>query len=146
METDDVGEECLRHRLGRVRVRQGNEMCILAEAVYHREDDGLAADARQRFDEIHGDVRPYPLRHRQGQQQAGRVLMVGLVALADCTATNQILHHTFHVRKMEVAPESVQGALYALMAFLVDRHQDLLEQRGGGRNVQPARIVDEAVG
>jgi hypothetical protein len=47
---------------------------------------------------------------------------------------------------MEVAPESVQGALYALMAFLMDSHQDLLEQRGGGLNVQPARIVDEAVG
>jgi hypothetical protein len=55
--------------------------------------------------------------------------MFRLVALAHCTRTNKVLHHTIHVREVEVVAESVQRALDALMALLMDRPQHLLHQR-----------------
>jgi hypothetical protein len=45
-----------------------------------------------------------------------------LVALAHCACMDEILHHTFHVREMEVAAESMQGALDAFMPLFVDSH------------------------
>ena len=54
-------------------MRQGDEVGILAEVVHRCQDDGLASDAWQRLDEVHGDVRPNTLRHREWQQQAGQV-------------------------------------------------------------------------
>jgi hypothetical protein len=40
---------------------------VLAETVHHCEDDGLAPDAWQCLDEVHGDVRPNTLWHREWQ-------------------------------------------------------------------------------
>ena len=91
-------------------MRQGNEVRVFAETVHHRQDDGLAPDARQRLDEVHGDVRPNTLWHWEGQQQSDQVEMFQLVALAHCARTNKVMHHTFHVREVEVTAESVQRA------------------------------------
>ncbi|XP_021309766.1 uncharacterized protein LOC8080735 isoform X3 [Sorghum bicolor] len=126
----DVGEESLGHCLGRVWVRQGQEVGVLAEAVDDRQDDGLALDTRQRLDEVHGDVRPNTLRNRKGQQQARRVQLLRLVALAHRTRADEVLHHPFHVRKMKIPAETMQGALNAFMSFFVDSQQDFLQQRG----------------
>ena len=52
VQADDVGEECLGDRLGRVRVRQRNEVAVFAETIHHREDDGFATNAGQSLDEI----------------------------------------------------------------------------------------------
>jgi hypothetical protein len=38
-------------------------MCVLGEAVDDSEDDGLATDLRQPFDEVHRDIRPHLGRH-----------------------------------------------------------------------------------
>jgi hypothetical protein len=46
MEAHNVGEERLCHRLSEVRVSKGNKMCVLAEAIHHGQDDGLAAHTR----------------------------------------------------------------------------------------------------
>ena len=58
MKSHDVGEEGLCDGLGGVRVRQGDEVTVLAEPVHHHQDDGLATDARQCLHEVQPDVRP----------------------------------------------------------------------------------------
>jgi len=58
VETYNVGEEGLRDGLGGVRMPQGNEVVVFAEPVHHREDDGLATDARQCLHDVQPDVRP----------------------------------------------------------------------------------------
>ena len=63
----DVREEGLRDGLGGVWVRQGNKVAILAEPVHHRQDDGLATDARQCLHEVERDVRPDTLGYGQGK-------------------------------------------------------------------------------
>ena len=46
---------------------QRNEVTVLTEAINDREDDGFAANAGQRFDEVHSDVAPD--RGRDGQRK-----------------------------------------------------------------------------
>jgi hypothetical protein len=41
-------------------------MRILGEAIDHREDNRLAPDFTQPFDEVHGDVGPHLGRHLKG--------------------------------------------------------------------------------
>jgi hypothetical protein len=55
--------------------------------------------------------------------------MFRLVALAHCARTHKVLHHTFHVRKVEVAAESVQRALDAFVALFMYRPEHLLQKR-----------------
>jgi hypothetical protein len=56
MKTDDVGEESLGDGLGGVRVSERDEVGIFAEPVDHGEDDRLAPHARERLNEVNGDV------------------------------------------------------------------------------------------
>jgi hypothetical protein len=63
MKADNVGEESLSDGLGGVRVSKRDEVGIFAEPVNHGEDDRLAPHARDRLDEVDGDVRPHALRH-----------------------------------------------------------------------------------
>lgn len=53
--------------------------------------------------------------------------MLWLVALAHGACTDEILHHMFHVREMEVSVESMQGALDAFMPLFMDSHQRFLQ-------------------
>jgi hypothetical protein len=48
---------------------------------------------------------------------------------------NEILHQATYVWKMKIPPEPAEGAVDALMAVVVDRGQDLLEQRRRRGNV-----------
>jgi hypothetical protein len=73
VETNDVGEECLRHGLGGVRVRQWDEVAVLVEAVDDREDDRLPVYPGQRLHEVHADVCPDDGGHWQRLQQASQV-------------------------------------------------------------------------
>lgn len=58
MQTHNVGEESLCHRLGRVGVRQRDKMAVFAEAIHDSENDRLAADLGQCLNEIHSDIFP----------------------------------------------------------------------------------------
>jgi hypothetical protein len=42
---------------------------------------------------------------------------------------HKILHNVTHVREMEVSVKPVPGALHAFVSILMDRRDDLLEQR-----------------
>jgi hypothetical protein len=58
MEAHNVGEEGLRHGLDGVRVGEGDEVAVLAEAVDDEEDHRLPIDTGQCFNEVESDVRP----------------------------------------------------------------------------------------
>lgn len=58
VEPHNLREEGLCNGFRRVRVRQGDEMGVLAEPVDDGEYDGLAADTGQGFDEVHPQVAP----------------------------------------------------------------------------------------
>jgi hypothetical protein len=45
VEAHYVSEECLRHGLGGVWMRQGNEVAVFAEAVHDGKNDRLAVHA-----------------------------------------------------------------------------------------------------
>ena len=90
-------------------------------------------------------VCPDAVRNRQGHEQTRRVQVFGLVALADDAYFDKILHQLFHVREVEVAAESVKRPLNALVAVLVHRQHDFLDQGGSGRDVEPVLVLDHAV-
>ena len=71
--------------------------------------------------------------------------MLGFVLLTHRALAHHVLHPLLHVGEVEVAPEPMQGALDALVAVLMDRPHDFLEQQGGGRDVQPPGEVNHAV-
>jgi hypothetical protein len=119
MEPDDVVEESLGDGFSRVRVCQWDEMAVLAEPIHHGEDHRLAADSWQRLYKVKRDISPHALRNRQRKEEARRVLVLGLVALTDFTCTHPVLHNLFHVSKMEIAAQPVEGPLYAFMAILM---------------------------
>jgi hypothetical protein len=73
------------------------------------------------------------------------VQVLGLVPLADAACAHQVLHEMLHVRKMEVAPQTVQRALNPLVSLLVDCHHDLLDQGGGRLDVEPLGKLNHAV-
>jgi hypothetical protein len=57
------------------------------------------------------------------------VEVLRLVALARGTLPHEILHNATHVGEMEVSVKPVPGALHAFVSILMDRRDDLLEQR-----------------
>lgn len=56
MEAHNVDEEGLRHGPDVVRVAEGDEVAVLAEAVDDGEDHRLSVDTWQCFDEVDADV------------------------------------------------------------------------------------------
>jgi hypothetical protein len=54
--------------------------------------------------------------------------VLSLVPLAGVAGAHEVLHNPFHVRDVEIAPQTVQGAKNALMAFLVHGRHDLAGQ------------------
>ena len=62
--------------------------------------------------------------------------MLGLVALTGGTSANKVLHQAPQVGEVEVAAESVYGALDAFMAIIVSGSQDQLQQWRCWWNVQ----------
>ena len=135
MEAHNLGEEGLSDGLRRVGVRQGDKMAVLAEAVHDGEDDRLALHLGQRLNEVDADVGPNRRWNRQGLQQPGRPEVVRLVLLAGDAGLHELLDQVAHVGEVKVPPKSVQGAVDALMAVIVDGGQDLLEQWRGRRNI-----------
>jgi hypothetical protein len=146
MKTDDVGEESLGDGLGGVCVSERYEVGIFAEPVDHGEDDRLAPHPRERLDEVDGDVRPDTLRNWQREKEACRMQLLRLVALARATLADKVLDHLLHVRKMKIAPESVESALHPFMALFMHGSQDLLQEGGRRRDVEAAGVLHHAVG
>lgn len=76
--------------------------------------------------------------------------VLGLVPLTDAACAHQVLHELLHVRKVKVAPQTVQHALNSLVSLLMDRHHDLLDQGGGRRDVESPdkqnHVVDDRPG
>jgi hypothetical protein len=107
VEMNDVGEECLRHELSGVRVRQRDEVAVHAEVVDDGEDDHLPMYPGHRLHEVHADVCPDDGEHRQRLQQAGRVQVFQLVPLTSRACAHEVLHQSTHVWKMDVAAEAV---------------------------------------
>jgi hypothetical protein len=57
------------------------------------------------------------------------VEVLGLAALTGGAGADEVLDDAAHVGEVEVAPEAVEGALYAFMAITMYGGQDLLEER-----------------
>jgi hypothetical protein len=71
VQAHDLIEEDAGHRHRRVWATQGDEVGVLGEAVDDGEDEGLATHSREALNEVHGDVGPNGIRHRQWLEQAG---------------------------------------------------------------------------
>jgi hypothetical protein len=145
MKTDDVDEESLGDGLGGVRVSERDEVGIFAEPVDHGENDRRAPHARERLDEVDGDVRPHTLRYWKREKEVGRMQVLRLVALARDTLANKVLHYLLHVRKMKIAPEPVESSLHPFMALFMHDPQDLLQEGGCRRDVGAACVLHHTV-
>jgi hypothetical protein len=53
MELHHLIEEHVGHRCYRIGMRKRNEVCILGQSVDDLQDNGLAADLGEPFDEVH---------------------------------------------------------------------------------------------
>ena len=111
-------------------------MTVFAEAVDDGEDDRLPIDPGKGFDEVEPNVCPHHRGNRQRHEQPRWVEVLGLVTLARAARPYELLHNTTHVGKMKISAKTVEGALDALMAVVVDRRDDLLEQRRSRWNVK----------
>jgi hypothetical protein len=145
MKMDDVGEESLGDELGGVHVSEWDEVGIFAEPVDHGEDDRLAPHARERLDEVDGDIRPHTLRYWQRKKEAGRMQVLRLVVLARDTLSNKVLYYLLHVRKMKIVPEPVESSLHPFMALFMHGPQDFLQEGGRRRDVEAACVLHHAV-
>ena len=86
---------------------QHNEMRIFGEAVDDSEDDRLAADAREAFHEVKGNVLPHRRGHGQRLKQAGGMQMLGLVVLAGGAAVDELAHQAIGGGVVERSSEPV---------------------------------------
>jgi hypothetical protein len=71
MEPHDIFEEGASNGLHGVEEAQGDEMCILGEAIDDGEDDQLPTNARKALNRVHGAIAPHMLRHGQRLLEAG---------------------------------------------------------------------------
>jgi hypothetical protein len=101
-------------------------MAILAEAIHHRQDHRLPSHTGQGFHEVQAEVAPDCRGHRQWQEEACRVEVLGLVPLARVTGTDEVLYQATHVGKVKVATKPMQRALHTLMTVLVYGSEHLL--------------------
>jgi len=83
-------------------VAERDEVCVLGEAVDHREYDGLAAHLREALDEVHGDIRPYLGRNLQRLQQSRRLQGLRLVTLTGTAGPHLVLHQRAIAGDVEV--------------------------------------------
>ena len=116
MKPDDAVEEGAGYRRRGVGVAERNEVCVLSEAADDGENDRLAADLRQPFNEIHGDIRPYLGRYLQRLKQTGGLQGCSLVALASSASTHPILDHRPITWNIKVQAKAVQCLLDPFMA------------------------------
>lgn len=70
MEPDNIVEEGACDRCCCEGVAECDEMCVLGEAVDHREDNGLSSHLGQPMDEVERDIRPDLGRQLEGLLQA----------------------------------------------------------------------------
>jgi len=103
-------------------------VAVLAEAVDDGQDHRLPVDPGQRFDEVEADVCPNSGRNRQWHDEAGWKEVLRLVSLTSGTHPHKILHNAAHVGEVEVATKSVQCALDALVAIVMDSRHDFLQE------------------
>jgi hypothetical protein len=57
------------------------------------------------------------------------VEVLGLAALTGGAGADEVLDDAAHVGEVEVAPEAVEGTLYAFVAITMYGDQDILEER-----------------
>jgi len=73
------------------------------------------------------------------------VQVLRLVPLTSCTGPHEVLHLPPHVGEVEVAAEPVQSAVDALVAVIMYRGHDLLQEGRGRRYVQAPLVGDHVV-
>jgi hypothetical protein len=86
VEADNLIEERLGNCGGRVGVAEVDKMCILGEVIHHGEDDRLAIDTGESFDEVHRDIHPNQGGNRQWLKEARGEQLFTFVALAHRTS------------------------------------------------------------
>lgn len=71
--------------------------------------------------------------------------MLGLVPLTRGAGAYEVLDDGAEAGGMDVAAESMKGALDTFMAVVVDGGDDLVEEWGAGRDVEAPLVRDQAV-
>jgi hypothetical protein len=99
MEPDDGVEKCLGDQRHGVWVAEGGEVGIFQKSVHHRQDDRLVADLGETLDEVKCDVAPYVGRYCQRLQEAGRMKVSCLVALAHRAAADEVVNQAVVARR-----------------------------------------------
>jgi hypothetical protein len=101
VEPENGVEKCLGERHRRVRVVEGDEVGIFQKSVHHRQDDRIAADLGKTFDEVKHNVAPYAGWYCQWLQEAGRMKVSCLVALAQRAAMDEVTNQAVVARREE---------------------------------------------
>jgi hypothetical protein len=73
-------------------VAKGDEVCVHGEAVDNGEDDRHPMDLGQALNEIYRNIGPYLGHHVEGLQETGRLLGLGLVALACAAGAHEVVY------------------------------------------------------
>jgi hypothetical protein len=110
---------------GGVWMPQVYEVAVLGEPVDDRQDDRLAVDMGKSLHEVHGDISPCTGRHVKRVEQASGVEMLGLVAPASSTSSNEVLDHLLGTGDVEVEAQSLMHLDHAFMGCVVGGLQDV---------------------
>ena len=124
---------------------EGDEVAVLAEAIDDGEEHRLPVNTGQRFDEVEPDIRPDDCGDGQRHEEPCRVEVLRLVPLTSDAHSYKVLNKTTHVWKMKVTSKALQSTLDALMAVVVDRRDDLLQERGGQWYVEAPIVEHHAI-
>jgi hypothetical protein len=110
VEVDNGVEERLGDSGGGVRVVEGDEVCILGEAVDHRQDDRFATHTRESLHKIKCYVAPDAAGHDERLKQSHRMQVLGLVPLANRAALDVVAD--------ELVVAGREGGAQTLQCFL----------------------------
>jgi hypothetical protein len=99
VEPDNGVEKCLGDHRRRVRVAEGDEVGIFQKSVHHHQDDRLAADLGETFDEVKRNVAPYAGWYYQWLQEADRMKVSCLVALAHHATADEVVNQAVVARR-----------------------------------------------
>jgi hypothetical protein len=119
MEADDLLKEGRGDGRGGVGVAQCDEVRIFGEAIDHCQDYQFPVRLQKSFNEVHGSVLPYHCGNVEWLEEAGRVQVLGLMALANRALADEVADEVVIVRHEERGAQLMKSLLDTLMAHVM---------------------------
>jgi hypothetical protein len=119
MEADDLLKEGRGDGRGGVGVAQCDEVRIFGEAIDHCQDYQFPVRLQKSFNEVHGSVLPYHCGNVEWLEEAGRVQVLSLMALANRALADEVADEAVIVRHEERGAQLMKSLLDTLMAHVM---------------------------